>query len=89
VRRDEHRLQVVDGGELEGLGVGRAGHAGELLVEAEVVLEGDRGERLALVLDRGAFLRLDRLVQASDQRRPCIMRPVNSSTITTSSFCTT
>ena len=64
VRGDEHRLQAVDVRELEGLGVGRAGHPRELLVEAEVVLEGDRGERLALVLDRDAFLGLHRLVQA-------------------------
>jgi len=63
VRRNEHGFQVVDRRELESLGVGGAGHAGELLVQAEVVLERDRGERLALVLDRGPFLRLDGLVQ--------------------------
>ncbi len=60
---NEHRLEVVDGRELERLGVRRPGHAGELLVEAEVILERDRGERLALVLDGGAFLRLHGLVQ--------------------------
>jgi hypothetical protein len=64
VRRDHHRLEAVDLLELVGLGVGRAGHAGELAVHAEVVLEGDRGERLVLALDRHAFLGLDRLVQA-------------------------
>ena len=58
------RLEVVDRRELEGLRVRRARHARELLVEAEVVLERDRGERLALVLDRDAFLGLHRLVQA-------------------------
>ena len=53
-----------------GLGVGRAGHAGQLLVLAEVVLEGDRGERLVLALDLHfrmvgvVFLGFDRLVQA-------------------------
>ena len=50
--------------ELLGLGVGGAGHAGQLLVHAEVVLEGDRGQGLVLVLDLDAFLGLDRLVQA-------------------------
>src|SRR5207247_11401308 len=40
------------------------GHAGELLVEAEVVLQGDRGERDVLLLDPHALLRLDGLMQA-------------------------
>ncbi len=50
--------------ELAGLGGRGAGHAGELVVHAEVVLERDRGERLVLLLDLHAFLGLDRLVQA-------------------------
>ncbi|GIX27593.1 MAG: hypothetical protein KatS3mg123_1474 [Burkholderiales bacterium] len=61
---NHHHLQAVDLLELVGLGVRRAGHAGELAVQAEVVLEGDRGERLVLLLDRHPFLRLHRLVQA-------------------------
>ena len=61
---DRHDVQLVDLVELGGLGHGGAGHAAELLVEAEEVLEGDRGERLVLVLDRHAFLGLDGLVQA-------------------------
>ena len=64
VGRDHHDLEVVDLLELVGLGVGGAGHAGELLVEAEVVLERDRGERLVLALDLDPLLRLDRLVHA-------------------------
>ena len=36
----------------------------QLAVHAEVVLEGDRGQRLVLALDLHAFLGLDRLVQA-------------------------
>ena len=63
MRRDDHRLEVIDLLELERFGVGRARHAGELAVHAEVVLERDRRERLVLALDRDAFLRLDRLVQ--------------------------
>ena len=50
--------------ELLGLGHRRAGHAGQLVVQAEVVLERDRGERHALALDAHALLRLDGLVQA-------------------------
>jgi hypothetical protein len=48
---DLRHLELVDLGELVGLGRRRAGHAGELGVEAEVVLEGDGGERLVLRLD--------------------------------------
>ena len=64
VGRDHHHFQPVDLQELRRLGVGRAGHAGELLVEAEVVLERDRGDRLVLLAHAHAFLGLDRLVQA-------------------------
>ena len=64
VRRHDHDLEAVDLLEFEGLGVGRAGHAGELAVEAEVVLEGDGRDGLVFLADPHAFLGLDRLVQA-------------------------
>ena len=57
-------FEAVDLDELLLLGLRGAGHAGELLVEAEVVLQRDRGEGLVLLLDLHAFLRLDRLVEA-------------------------
>ncbi len=57
-------VQAVDLDELLLLGLRRAGHPGELLVEAEVVLQGDRREGDVLLADRHALLRLDRLVQA-------------------------
>ena len=57
-------LELVDLVELLGLGHRRAGHAGELVVQAEVVLERDRGHRHALALDPQALLGLDRLVEA-------------------------
>ena len=62
--RDDDDVELVDLVELLRLGHGRTGHAGELVVHAEVVLQGDRrvGDRLLLDLD--AFLGLDRLVQA-------------------------
>ena len=84
VGRDLDHVEAVDVAELRGLGGGGAGHAGELRVHAEVVLEGDRGQRLVLLLDParapwppapGAALRRN--------RRPGIMRPVNSSMMTT------
>ena len=64
VRRDGDDAELVDRLELRGLGLGRAGHAGKLLVEAEVVLDRDRRQRLRLLLDLDAFLRLDGLVEA-------------------------
>ena len=64
VGRDDHHIKLVNLEELGGLGLGRAGHARELLVLAEVILEGDGGERLVLALDLDPFLGLDRLVQA-------------------------
>ena len=57
-------VEAVDVHELVGFGRGRAGHAGELVVEAEIVLESDRGERLVLRLDLGVLFRFERLVQA-------------------------
>ena len=64
VRRDHHHFQAVDLQELRRFGVGRAGHARELLVQAEIVLEGDRGNRLVLLAHAHAFLGLHGLVQA-------------------------
>ena len=81
---DRHHLEGVDLVELLGLGHRRAGHARELVVQAEVVLEGDRRERPALALDAHPLLRLDRLVQALAPPAPGILRPVNSSTMTIS-----
>ena len=63
VGRDRDDFELVDLGELLGLGLGRAGHAGQRLVELEEVLERDRRQRLRLLLDRHALLGLDRLVQ--------------------------
>src|SRR6476469_3324546 len=64
VGRDLDDMQVVDLDELLLLRLRRTGHAGELLVETEVVLERDRRERDVLLLDLHALLGLDRLVQA-------------------------
>ena len=64
VGRDLDDRDLVDLHELGRLGEGGAGHPGELVVEAEVVLQGDRRQGLVLLADRHALLRLDRLVQA-------------------------
>ena len=57
-------IQVIDGAELLLLGHGGAGHAGELAVEPEVVLEGDGGQGLILAVDADVLLGLDGLVEA-------------------------
>ena len=64
IGRNVEDVEVVDVHEFGRFGHGRAGHAGELVVEPEIVLEGDRGERDVLGLDRDVFLRFQRLVQA-------------------------
>ena len=63
VGRDHHDREVVDLGEFRLLGLRRPGHARQLVVHPEVVLEGDGRQRLALLFDPNAFLGLDRLVE--------------------------
>src|SRR6185312_2965148 len=60
---DDVDVELVDLAELGSLGVRGAGHARELLVHPEVILEGDGGEGLVLALDLHAFLGFHRLVQ--------------------------
>ena len=64
VGRDLDHVEPVDVHELFGFGGGGAGHAGEFVVEAEVVLEGDGGQRDVLGLDGHVLLGLEGLVQA-------------------------
>ncbi len=61
--RDDDDFETVDLLKLESLGVGRTGHTGQFPVHAEVVLEGDRGQRLVLLADLDTLLGLDGLMQ--------------------------
>ncbi len=70
VRRDDDHFQPVNLVELGRLGLRRAGHAGQLLEHAEVVLEGDGCQRLVFALDLDAFLGFDRLVQTIGPAAP-------------------
>ena len=56
--------QLVDLAELGVLGKCRAGHAGELVIQTEVVLQGDGGQGLVLLAYEHALFGLDGLVQA-------------------------
>ena len=63
VRRNLHDVQLVGRVKLSSFRVGRAGHARELLVDAEKVLEGDRRHRATFFLNPHVFLRFDCLMQ--------------------------
>ena len=60
---DGHHGEVVGAGELGRLGGGRACHPRQLVVHAEVVLQGDGGPGVVLLLDLDPLLGLHRLVQ--------------------------
>ena len=64
VGRDDFDGQLVDLAELGILGKCSAGHAGELVIQTEVVLQGDGGECLVLLAYEHALFGLDGLVQA-------------------------
>ncbi len=64
VGRDRDDAELVDLVELRRLGLRGTGHPGELVVQAEEVLQGDGGQGLVLVLDLHPLLGLDRLVHA-------------------------
>ena len=63
IRRHLNYAELVDLHELGRLGQCGTGHPRKLVVEAEEVLQRDRGQRLVLFLDANALLRLNRLVQ--------------------------
>ena len=57
-------IETVDVVELAHFGLGGAGHAGEFVVEAEVILDRDGREGLGLAVDLDALLGLDGLVES-------------------------
>ena len=60
---NDHGIQLVDRAEFKRFGIGCTGHARQLLVQTEVVLEGDRRQRLVFVLNIHAFFGFYSLVQ--------------------------
>ena len=63
IGRNQSHVEVVDLRELFGLGIRGTRHAGELVVHAEIVLEGDRREGLALAANLDAFFGFDGLMK--------------------------
>ena len=64
VRRNDDGFQAVNFLEFIGFGVSSSGHAAELVVQAEIILESDGGHGLVLRLNGDTFLGFDGLVQA-------------------------
>ena len=64
IGRDCQHIKAVDFCELVGLGGGRAGHARQLVVHAEVVLDRDGRDGDVLGLDLDALFGFDGLMQA-------------------------
>ena len=62
MRGDDDDFEPIDLLKLVRLGVRRAGHAGQLRIQAEVVLERDGGDRQVFLFDVDPFLGFDRLV---------------------------
>ena len=60
---DLDHIEVVDLGEFSGFRGGRTGHAGDLVVEPEIVLIGDAGNGLGFKLNGNALLGFDGLMQ--------------------------
>jgi len=89
VRGNDGDVQIVNLAELRRFRFGRAGHTREFLVHAEIILEGNRRERLVFALDLHAFLGFHGLVQTVGPAAAGIWRPVNSSTMMTSPSFTT
>ena len=63
VGRNGGDVELVGFAEFGGFRVGRTGHAGQLFVHTEVVLEGDRREGLVFALDFDVFLGFDGLME--------------------------
>ena len=64
IGRDFDGIELINLLEFLALRHCRAGHTGELFIQAEIILEGDGRKRLVLRLNLHALLGLDRLVQA-------------------------
>src|SRR5690606_24252181 len=64
VGRYYHGIQLIDGAELKRFGICGTGHPRQLLVQTDVVLEGDVCQRLVFVWNIRAFFRCLGLVQA-------------------------
>ena len=63
VGRDHYHFEAVDLLKFKRLGIGRAGHAGKLSVQPEIVLKCNGRQSLIFALDFHAFLGFHRLMQ--------------------------
>ena len=70
IGRNARYLETVDLGEFASLGHRRSGHAGQLFIEAEIVLECHRGHSLVFGLDFQPLARLNGLVEPFREAAP-------------------
>src|SRR5580765_8600670 len=63
IGRDDHDAQFVNVEKLAGFGFGGAGHAGYLMIEADIILDRDGRQRLGFALDGDAFFGFNGLVE--------------------------
>ena len=64
IRRDHVHVQFVNVVEFGRFRFGRASHAGQFLIEPEIILDRDRGQRLRFAVDLDAFFRFNGLMQS-------------------------
>ena len=64
VRRDNGNVEIINFLEFDRFGIGCTGHTGQLVVHAEVVLNGDRGQGLVFFANTHALFSLNRLMES-------------------------
>ena len=64
VGRNLHHVEFIDVPKLAGLGYGRTGHTRQLMIHAEIVLQGNRGKSLGCSLHFNVLLGFHSLMQA-------------------------
>src|SRR5438046_8273841 len=83
VRRNDIHVQLINVMKLCGFSLGGASHAGQLLVEAEVILNCDCGECLRLAVNLHSLFGFNGLMQTIAPASTWHLTAGNSSTITT------
>ena len=65
ISRHNHHLQLINLAKFFGVGIGSSRHPRQFFIHSEIILESDRRQSPAFLLDPNAFFGFDRLVQAA------------------------